>query len=243
MTQVEPSQKPLPHRDSAHFVVQFDGPDDQETWMRIRAILEYAYEEIPLKFGQVPARPVKVVLHTGQKFSGPAGTPNWADTLFDQRSGSIHLPTQGALDDLALFSRVVRHQFVHALFHEQAKHDAPSPPTWLMEGLAIHLTEDPWPDIEESRQHNPPLMPLPSLHGPWARLPSTSLPTAYLTATVAIQHLVDRHSMYTIRQLMNVLLAGQPLEAGMQEKLSLSYEQFQRQSAERDKPHESERGS
>ena len=112
-----------------------------------------------------------------------------------------------------------------------------------MEGPAIHLTEDPWPDIEESRHHNPPLMPLPSLHGPWARLPSTSLPTAYLTATAAIQHLVDRHSMYTIRQLINVLLAGQPLEAGMQEKLSLSYEQFQRQSAERDKPHKSERGS
>ena len=242
-TQVEPSQKPLSHRDSAHFVVQFDGPDDQETWMRILAILEYAYEEIPPKFGQVPARPVKVVLHTGQKFSGPAGTPNWADTLFDEKSGSIHLPTEGALDDLALFSRVVRHQFVHALFHQQAKHDAPSPPTWLMEGLAIHLTEDPWPDIEESRQHNPPLMPLPSLHGPWARLPSTSLPTAYLTATAAIQHLVDRHSMYTIRQLMNVLLAGQPLETAIQQKLSLSYEQFQRQAAERHKPHESERGS
>ncbi|MBI5317204.1 MAG: hypothetical protein HZB34_14670 [Nitrospirae bacterium] len=242
-TQVEPSQKPSSHRDSAHFVVQFDGPDDQETWVRIRAILEYAYEEIPPKFGQVPARPVKVVLHTGEKFSGPAGTPHLADTLFDQKSGSIHLPTEGALDDLALFSRVVRHQFVHALFHEQAKQNTPSPPTWLMEGLAIHLTEDPWPDIEESRQHNPALMPLPSLHGPWVRLPSTSLPTAYLTATAAIRYLVDRHSMYTIRQLMTVLLAGQPLERAMQQKLSLSYEQFQRQSAESHKHHENERES
>jgi len=242
-TQMEPSQKPLSPRDSAHFVVQFDGPDDQETWVRIRAMLEYAYEEIPPKFGQVPARPVKVVLHTGRKFSGPAGTPNWADTLFDHRSGSIHLPTQGALDDLALFSRVVRHQFVHALFHEQANHDAPSPPTWLMEGLAIHLTEDPWPDIEESRQQNPPLMPLPSLHGSWARLPSTSLASAYLTATAATQHLVDRHSMYTIRQLVHVLMAGQPLETAMQQKLSLSYEQFQRQWAQSHKPHVNERGS
>jgi tetratricopeptide (TPR) repeat protein len=242
-TQEEPSQKLLVPQNTAHFVVQFDGPDDHATWVRIRAMLEYAYEEIPPKFGHLPARPIKVVLHTGQKFSGPVGSPHWADTLFDHRSGSIHLPTQGALDDLALFSRIVRHQFVHALFHEQAKQDGPALPTWLMEGLVIHMTEDPWPDIEESRQKGPPLMPLPSLHKSWAQLPPASLPTAYLTASTATQHLIDRYSMYTIRQLMDVLMAGQPLETAMQQKLSLSYEQFQRQWAQSHKLHMHERGS
>jgi tetratricopeptide (TPR) repeat protein len=242
-TQEVQQPRPFVPRDTSHFVVEFDGPDDQATWMRIRAMLEYAYDEILPKFGHVPARPMKVVLHTGQKFSGPVGIPNWADTLFDHTSGSIHLPTQGALDDLALFSRVVRHQFVHALFHEQAKNGTTSPPTWLVEGLAIHLTEDPWPDMEESRQKSPPLMPLPSLHGSWAQLPSASLPTAYLTASAATQHLIDRYSMTTIHQLMNVLMTGQPLEKAMQQKLSVSYEQFQRQWAQSLKPHVSERGS
>ena len=242
-TQEEQPPRPFAPRDTSHFVVQFDGPDDQAMWVRIRAMLEYAYEEIPPKFGHVPARPITVVLHTGQKFSGPAGIPDWADTLFDHGSGSIHLPTQGAFDDLALFSRVVRHQFVHTLFHGQAKNGNTSPPTWLVEGLAIHLTEDPWPDMEESRQKSPPLMPLPSLHGSWAQLPSASLSTAYLTASVGTQHLIDRYSMYTVRQLMNVLMAGQPLEAAMQQKLSVSYEQFQRQWAQSHKPQMSERGS
>jgi hypothetical protein len=235
-TQEEQPPRPFVPRDTAHFVVQFDGPDDQATWLRIRAMLEYAYEEIPRKFGHVPARPIKIILHTGQKFSGPAGTPDWADTLFDHGSGSIHIPTQGALEDLALFSRVVRHQFVHALFHELAKNGSTSPPTWLIEGLAIHLTEDPWPDMEEFRQKNPPLMTLPSLHGSWTQLPSTSLSTAYLTASVATQHLIDRYSIYTVRQLMNVLMTGQPLEKAMQQKLSVSYEQFQRQWAQSHKP-------
>ncbi|MBI3808644.1 MAG: hypothetical protein HY281_14210 [Nitrospirae bacterium] len=235
--------RPFPPRDTAHFVVQFDGPDDQTTWVRIRAMLEYAYEEIPPKFGQVPARPIKVVLHTGQEFSGPAGVPDWADTLFDHTSGSIHLPTQGALEDLALFSRVVRHQFVHALFHEQARNGRTAPPTWLVEGLAIHLTEDPWPDMEESRQKNPPLMPLPSLHGSWTQLPSSSLSTAYLTASIATQHLIDRYSIHTVRQLMNALMTGQPLETVMQQKLSMSYEQFQRQWAQSHKPHINASGS
>jgi tetratricopeptide (TPR) repeat protein len=235
--QEEQPPRPFAPRDTSHFVVQFDGPDDHATWERIRAMLEYAYEEIPPKFGHVPARPIKVVLHTGQKFSGPAGLPNWADTLFDHTTGSIHLPTQGALEDLALFSRVVRHQFVHALFHEQAKNGSTTLPTWLVEGLAIHLTEDPWQDMEETRQKNSPLMPLSSLHGSWTLLPSTSLSTAYLTASVATQHLIDRYSMYTVRQLMNVLMTGQPLETAMQQKLSVSYEQFQHQWAESPKPH------
>ena len=186
---------------------------------------------------------MKVVLHTGKKFSGPAGVPNWADTLFDHTSGSIHLPIQGALDDLALFSRLVRHQFVHALFHEQAKNGSASPPTLLVEGLAIHLTEDPWPDMEESRQKSPPLMPLPSLHGSWVQFPSTSLSTAYLTASAATQHLIERYSMYTVRQLMDVLMTGQPLETAMQQKLSLSYKQFQRQWAQSHKPQMSASGS
>jgi len=242
-TQEEQPPRPFAPRDTAHFVVQFDGPDDHATWVRIRAMLEYAYEEIPPKFGHMPSKPIKVVLHTGQKFSGPAGIPNWADALFDHGSGSIHLPTQGALEDLALFSRVIRHQFVHALFHEQAKNGGTFPPTWLMEGLAIHLTEDPWSDMEESRQKNPPLMPLPSLHGSWAQLPSASLPTAYLTANVATQYLIDRYSMYTVRQLMNVLMTGQPLETAMQQKLSMSYEQFQHQWAQSHKPHVSMSGS
>ena len=228
-TQQEQPPRPFTPRNISHFVVQFDGPDDHATWVRIRAMLEYAYEEIPPKFGHVPARPIKVVLHTGQKFSGPAGIPNWADTLFDHTSGSIHLPTQGALDDLALFSRVVRHQFVHALFHELAKNGSAAPPTWLVEGLAIHLTEDPWPDMEESRQKSPSLAPLPSLQGSWAQLPLTSLPTAYLTASAVTQHLIDRYSMSTVRQLMNVLMTGQSLETAMQQKLSMPYEQFQRQ--------------
>lgn len=242
-TQEEQSPRPFVPRDTAHFVVQFDGPDDQATWLRIRAMLEYAYEEIPPKFGQVPAGPIKVVLHTGQKFSGPAGVPDWADTLFDHVSGSINLPTQGALDDLALFSRVARHQFVHALFHEQAKNGSAPPPRWLVEGLAIHLTEDPWPDMEESRQKSLPLIPLTSLHGSWAQLPATSVSTAYLSANVATQHLIDRYSLSTVRQLMKMLMTGQSLETAMQQKMSMSYEQFQLQWAQSHKPHVSERGS
>jgi len=112
-----------------------------------------------------------------------------------------------------------------------------------VEGLAIHLTEDPWPEMEDSRQKGLPLISLTSLQGSWAQLPPTSVSTAYLSASVATQHLLDRYSMSTVRQLMKVLMTGQSLETAMQQKMSMSYEQFQLQWAQSHKPHMSERGS
>lgn len=200
--------------------------------MRMRAILDYAFEECSQKFGHAPAKPIAVVLHTNQNFVSTAGSPTWADTLFDQTSGAIHLPTQGALEDLALFSRIARHEFVHALLFEHLKGRRTGVPTWLIEGLAIQLAEDPWSDVEDSRHKNAALIPLTSLQGEWKQLPIELWPSAYLESGSATQNLVDRYSMYGVRQVMNVLQNGQSLDSAMQQKLSLSYEQFQRQWTE-----------
>lgn len=229
---VSPSEdrlRQLAPPETGHFTVQFDGAPDQATWARMKAILDYAYEEITQKFGHVPSKPMTVVLHTNQKFSGPPGSPVWADRLFDQTSGAIHIPTQGALEDLALFSRIARHEFVHALLFEYLKGRSTVAPTWLIEGLAMHLAEDPWSDMEETKQHDTALIPLTSLHGAWEKLPSESVLTAYLEASSATQLLLDSYSLHNVRQVMSALLGGRSLDAAMQQKLSVPYDQFQRQ--------------
>jgi hypothetical protein len=195
----------------------------------VRAILEYAYQEIPQKFGHVPTNPIAVVLHTGQKFADSAGTPHVADTLFDHASGTIHVPVQGALDDLALFSRVIRHQFVHALLHGETRKGNAPVPTWLVEGLAIYLAEDPWPETEEVRQKGIPLMKLPSLQGGWTQLPPESLPSAYAAASSATQVLIDSYGIHNVRQAFDLLRMGQSLDAAMKQKFSVTFEQFQHQ--------------
>ncbi|MDO8355184.1 MAG: hypothetical protein Q7U76_02180 [Nitrospirota bacterium] len=215
--------------ETGHFTVQFDGSPDQETWTRMKAILDYAYEEVTQKFGHVPSKPITVILHTNQKFSGPPGSPAWADSLFDRASGAIHIPTQGAMEDLGLFSRIVRHEFVHALLFEYMKGRSTVAPTWLIEGLAMHLAEDPWADMEESKQPGAALIPLTSLQGAWGTLPSESVLTAYLAASSATQLLLDRYSLYNVRRVMRALQEGQSLDAAMQQKLSVPYDQFQRQ--------------
>jgi hypothetical protein len=128
-----------------------------------------------------------------------------------------------------LFSRVVRHEFVHALLFEHLNGHSAVAPTWLIEGLAMHLAEDPWSDVEETKQHSAALIPLTSLQGAWGQLPSESVLTAYLEANSATQLLLDSYSMYNVRQVMSALQEGRSLDAAMQQKLSVPYDQFQRQ--------------
>ncbi len=214
---------------SAHFTVQFDGPPDQASWTRMRAILEYAHDELSQKLGRIPSKPIAVVLHTNHKFTGTAGSPLWADSLFDHASGTIHLPTQGALEDLGFFSRIARHECVHALLFEQAKGSTAKVPRWIVEGLALQLAEDPWPDLEESEHKTSALIPLNTLQGDWKPLSSDTAPKAYLEARSATQLLVDSYGLQGVQQVMKLMQAGQSLDAAMQQKLSVSYEQFRKQ--------------
>jgi hypothetical protein len=233
-TSVSPSEgrpRQLASPETGHFTVQFDGPPDQATWTRMKAILDYAHEEITQKFGHVPSKPMTVVLHTNQKFAGPSGSPVWADTLFDHTSGAIHIPAQGALEDLGLFSRIVRHEFVHAFLFEYMKGHSTVAPTWLVEGLAMQLAEDPWSDVDEAGQKTGALIPLTSLQGEWKQLSGDAIQIAYLEARSATQSFVDRYSIYGVRQLINEIQAGKSLDTAMQQKLSVSYAQFQSQWA------------
>jgi hypothetical protein len=195
----------------------------------MRAILEYAHDELSQKLGRIPSKPIAVVLHTNRKFTGAAGSPLWADSLFDHASGTIHLPTQGALEDLALFSRIARHECAHALLSEQAKGSSAKVPRWIVEGLTLQLAEDPWPDLEEAEHKSSALIPLASLHGDWKPLLADTVPKAYLEARSATQLLVDSYGLQGVQQVIQLLQAGQSLDAAMQQKLSVPYEQFRKQ--------------
>lgn len=221
-----PPRQP-PHLNTAHFSIQFDGPPDEATWTQMRAILEYAYEELSQKFGHVPLRPITVILDTNQKFAGTTGSPAWADALFDRSSGAIHVPAQDALEDLAVFSRTVRHEFAHALLYEYLKGQVAQVPTWLIEGLAIQLAEDPWPDIEATTVTAQTVIPITALQGEWKQLPGESQLIAYIEAASTIQTMTDRFSMYNVRQLLHLLQTGQSIDAAMQRKFVLSYKEFE----------------
>lgn len=220
--------KPFVPSNTEHFLVRFDGKEIPDAWTQIRSILEYAYQDMSQKFGHTPATSIQVVLHTGQNFPAEVGSPAFADTLFDATSTTIHIPTIGAMEDLALLSRVVRHEFAHALIQEKMGAQKHTLPTWLAEGLAIQLAEDPWPDLDDIKDTSLPVIPLLSLEPRWDQIPKASLALAYLESALASQNLLDRYSMYGVRQVMNGLQTGLSLDTTMQQKLSIPYKEFVR---------------
>ena len=223
----EKSEARLTSRGSAHFTVKFDGEADQATWAAVLEILEEAYREIGQKFGHFPSKTIVVVLHAKSTFQSATGSPMWADGLFDPVLGRIQVPVQDALADRAWLTRVLRHEFVHALLHDQLSPAGSAIPTWLNEGLAMELSGDHWSDLDQIMKQEFRLIPLTALEGAWGGLSNDAATVAYLEAHSAVHYLIDRFGMPRMQELLAHLRAKQALSAAMQSQLSLSYEQFQ----------------
>lgn len=215
-------------RVSPHFTVKFDGEEDHAVWNRVAEILEDAYRDIGQKFGYFPDKPIMVVLHTRETFQSATGSPAWADGLFDPLGGRIKVPAQGALTDQAWLTRVLRHEFVHALLHQRMGGRLGAVPTWLNEGLAMQLAGDPWPDIDQLVRGQVTLIPLNYLEGSWGGLPANAATVAYLEGNSATLYLIDRFGMEKVREIIGLLANGQPIAAAVQDRLFIPYDQFQR---------------
>jgi tetratricopeptide (TPR) repeat protein len=223
----ENSEARLTSRDSAHFLVKFDGEADETTWAAVLEILEEAYREIGQKFGHFPSKTIVAVLHANGTFQNVTGSPAWADGLFDPVLGRIQMPTQGALTDRVWLKRVLRHEFVHALLYDQQGPAGSTVPTWLNEGLAMELSGDRWADLDQLMKQEFAPIPLPALESVWGGLSRDAATVAYLEANSAVHYLLDRFGMPRVQELLAHLKAKHTLAAAMQSQLSLSYEQFQ----------------
>ena len=141
--------------------------------------------------------------------------------------GRIQVPTQGALTDQAWLKRVLRHEFVHALLYDLLGVEHVGLPTWLNEGLAMQLSGDHWPEIEQLARQDVPLVPLTTLERDWGGLSSDAATVAYLESNSAVRYLINRYGMYEVQLLLARVKKKQPLSTAMQSQLSVSYDQFQ----------------
>jgi tetratricopeptide (TPR) repeat protein len=228
----EKAERKYHSRQSSHFMVKFNGAEDYAIWDGVLDVLEDAYRDIGNRFGYYPPQPIIVVLHTRDRFHEASGSPGWADGLFDAVLGRIQIPTQGASTDRAWLSRVLRHEFVHALLHQRVDGRMGAVPTWLNEGLAMQLAGDRWPEIETLVQEEIRLMPLNSLEQGWLGLPPAAARLAYLEGRSAVGYLIDRYGMEKVREILGVLASGQAIGPAVHDRLFISYEDFQRRWVE-----------
>jgi hypothetical protein len=225
VSRAEKAEQRFSSRESSHFLVKFNGNEDYETWTRVLDILEDAYRDIGQRFSYFPARPITVVLHTRDTFQGATGSPAWADGLYDGLLGRIQVPTQGALTDQAWLTRVLRHEFVHALLHQRV--EGGHVPQWLNEGLAMQLAGDAWPDLDKVIKGEVTLIPLNRLEGGWGGFPSDLANIAYLEGNSATAYLIERYGMGKVQDIVETLAGRQPMAVAIKDRLMISYDEFQ----------------
>lgn len=226
VSRAEKAEQKFSARESSHFVVKFNGSEDYDTWTKVLDILEDAYRDVGQRFSYYPGKPITVVLHTKATFQGATGSPAWADGLYDGVLGRIQIPTQGALTDQAWLTRVLRHEFVHALLHQRV--EGAHVPQWLNEGLAMQLAGDnAWPDLDRVIQGEVKLIPLDRLEGGWGGFPPNLATVAYLEGNSATAYLIERYGMGKVQDIIEALAARQPMAAAIKDRLMISYDEFQ----------------
>ena len=126
-------------RPAARFTVMFEGPAQQAIADRVSSILDAAYSRVGRTLNTYPSEPVTAILYTRQQFRDITKSPSWAAAAYD---GRIRIPVMGALTNVTELDRIVTHEFVHALIHQ----NYPRIPFWLNEGLATYLepTDHAW---------------------------------------------------------------------------------------------------
>ncbi|MCA1958694.1 MAG: hypothetical protein LDL14_09240 [Nitrospira sp.] len=222
----ETPHKPVPPISRERFTIGFQGKPDQDVAMRVRAILNYAHEEITTKLGAVPSAPIQVVIHTEATFPVQARSPAEADALYDHGAAFLHLPIKGAMEDLAVLSRVLRHQLVHALLQSTMGIHMERVPTWLVEGLAVHLAEDPWPALEETNRQPLSSISLSSLEQSWNGIPADSLGPAYGKSARTVEGLLSRYGTNGVRRILDLIQAGRSFDEARKEMETSSPDRF-----------------
>jgi hypothetical protein len=207
--------------ESRHFTVRFEGREDPALVWALLERLESASRDVGRKLGTFPARRVPVMLYTDGEFPAHASVPHWAQGLFD---GQIRLAVSWAGLQEESLDKTLRHEYTHALVHARTRGNVP---TWLSEGLAVanegRSTEREWHLARAADR----LIPLDELHGSFLSLPSAHIQLAYAESTAAVDYLVRRHGVPSVRALLARLGKSGNFAAAFQETMGVPYADFQ----------------
>lgn len=168
------------------YSIMFEGPAEERLAAHTAAVLDAAYWRIAKALGAYPSDPITVILYTEKQFHDVTGAPEWADGLFDSR---IRLPVRGALRTMPQFDRVLTHELVHAMVASLAPRGVP---TWLHEGLAVHLEPGDADAAERRLKLKRAFVPLSYLEGGFERLNDQQAQIVYDESVVAARALMDR---------------------------------------------------
>jgi hypothetical protein len=204
----------------SHFIVLFEGPQDQALADRALEILEDAYFRIGTALYTFPAEPLTVVLYTEQQFRDITKAPAWAAAAYD---GRIRLPIRGALSRPEELTRVLSHELTHAMI--QAIAPARIPP-WLHEGLSVAFEPNGIERAQAILASTPKRVPFSRFSKSLTGLSAQEARLAYAESAVVAQRLLDEAGGPKLVTILQDLSKGVSFQQSFEDRLFLSFDRF-----------------
>ena len=206
-------------KESQHFAVVYEGGRPTDAGPELVRLLEQAYLDVGYVLGAYPSAAVPVVFYSDVDFAPATGFSTDIGGFYNRLDGKIRIAVRGLQPGDARLASLVRHEYTHALIYSVCRGN--NPPRWVHEGLAIHMEQRRAPQYREEARRRARARQLESLHS-----------SPYVMGSVAVEHLVERYGMATMRLLLQRLGEGKAFAQAFQETFQtdpMSFEQTLRE--------------
>jgi len=202
-------------KESQHFAVVYEGRRQEDLGQEFVRLLEQAYLEVGYVLGAYPSAAVSVILYSDVDFAPATGHSTEVGGFYGRLDGKIRIALRGLKPGDARLASLLAHEYTHALIYSVTRGN--NPPRWVHEGLAVHMERDRAPQFKDEAQRR----------GRAGRF-ETLEKSPYLMGSVAIEYLIERYGMATIRLLLQRLWEGAPFAEAFQGTFQTDLATFER---------------
>jgi tetratricopeptide (TPR) repeat protein len=202
-------------KESQHFAVVYEGRRAEDLGQEFVRLLEQAYLDVGYVLGAYPSEPVQVIFYADVDFAPATGLSTDIGGFYSRLDGKIRVALRGLKPGDPRLASLVTHEYTHALIYAVGRGN--NPPRWVHEGLAIHMEQRRAPQYKEEARRR--------AHG--SRLESLQA-SPYVMGSVAVEYLIDRYGMATMRLLLQRLGDGKEFSRAFQETFRTDLATFER---------------
>jgi len=222
-------EKTLDTDDEEHFIIKYRQGDKGYEGYKLKEMLRDIYRQVSQDFGVYFNHKIAVLFYEGNQFHEVTGQVGWVGGLYD---GKIRLPAyrQGfrELDLRSTATHEMTHAFVAFLSGSRA-------PAWLHEGLAQYEQNKIKPvDLLVLRAaiRTQTLMPINRLLSEnldIEKMDPLEVALFYQESFHLVHFMVDRFQMYHLKEILQKIKDGKPVEQAIEEVLGITTVELERE--------------
>jgi tetratricopeptide (TPR) repeat protein len=211
-------------KEGSHFIVKYEGGSREVVGRFLLTTLEQVYETVGVNLGRYPTKKITVVLYSNKEFKDATRSPDWAGALFD---GKIRIPIKGLSGRTNELTRMVTHEYTHAVIFDIAGLNCP---VWLHEGMAQYMEKADVAKADELiLEYYKRYEDIPSLKdfsGGFMGLGDNEAYFAYMLSLSGTNYLIKTYGMSFIRDLLTGLGEGREFDEVFTDVYFITFDSF-----------------